>query len=72
MSALQLEFNQIVDNFKKEIEQFKTRNNFDNGNIIIEIHHNLPNISGMLDGDGNIIPDVGFLPELKFILAENY
>lgn len=72
MSKLQLEFNQIVDDFKSQIEQFKITNNLDKGNIFIEIHPELDDIGGMRDGDGNRIPDVGFLTEIKFILAENY
>ena len=72
MSKLQLEFNQIVDDFKYQIEQFKVTNNLDKGNIFIEIHPELDDIGGMKDGDGNRIPDVGFLTEVKFILAENY
>ena len=72
MSKLQLEFNQIVDEFYYQIEQFKVANNLDKGNIFIEIHPELDDIGGMKDGDGNRIPDVGFLTEVKFILAENY
>ncbi len=72
MSKLQLEFKQIVDKFKNEIEQFKSNNNLDKGNIFIEIHPELDDIGGMKDGHGNRIPDIGFLTEIKFILAENY
>lgn len=72
MSKLQLEFNQIVNDFKNQIKQFKNTNNLDDGNIFIEIHPELDDIGGMKDGDGNRIPDVGFLSEIKFILAENY
>jgi hypothetical protein len=72
MTTLQLEFNQIVDRFKNQIEEFKITNNLDKGNIFIEIHPELDDIGGMKDGDGNRIPDVGFLTEVKFILAENY
>lgn len=72
MSKLQLEFKQIVDEFYSQIEQFKVANNLDKGNIFIEIHPELDDIGGMKDGDRNRIPDVGFLTEVKFILAENY
>lgn len=72
MEKLQLEFNQIVNDFKNKIDQFKNTNNLDDGNIFIEIHPELDDIGGMKDGDGNRIPDVGFLSEIKFILAENY
>ena len=71
MSSLQSEFKEIIENFKNEIEQFKQSNNLDKGNIFIEIEPELDDIGGMKDGDKNRIPDVGFLSEIKFILAEN-
>jgi hypothetical protein len=71
MSELQNEFNQIIDRFYDDIESFKSKNNLDKGNIFIEIRPELDDIGGMKDGDGNRIPDIGFLTEVKFILAEN-
>ena len=62
----------VARSVKNEIEQFKIANNLDKGNIFIEIHPELDDIGGMKDGDGNRIPDIGFLTEIKFILAENY
>ncbi len=72
MSTLQIRFNEIVSEFKTSLERFKTENNLDEGNIIIKINPDLDDIGGMNDGDGNRIPDIGFLCETEFILAENH
>lgn len=68
MEHLQTKFNSIITNFKNELEQFKAENKLDDGNIIIEIK---PSMNSMIDGYGNRIPNVGFIPQIEFILAEN-
>jgi len=71
MSA-QIEFKQIIDDFQNNIETFKQKYGLDEGNIFIQINSQKSDIGGMKDGENKRIPDIGFLSEIEFILAENY
>lgn len=67
------EFDNIIKEFNSKIDGFKEKYNLNDGNIFLEIDHSLSKkCSPMKDGSMNPIPNIGFIPHLKFILAKNH
>jgi hypothetical protein len=63
------EFNEMINNFKNQIKCFNEKHKLDVGNIFIEITEN-ESVGGMRETpNGKRIPNIGFIPELEFILA---
>jgi hypothetical protein len=69
---MQNEFKELITDFRNNIEAFKEKYNLSETNIFVEIKTDGP-IGGMKDWyiNGNRIPDVGFISELEFVLAQN-
>lgn len=68
---MELEFKLMIEDFKDKIQLFQEKYNLDAGNIFIRIDPSKSDIGGMKDGFNNRIADIGFLPEIDFILVEN-